>query len=289
MENQQTTQQEPQKPQTGIQKFNRFIRNKDTSDYLADILQDKKDQFVSNMVSLVSNNRALQECVPATIMNAALKATSLNLPLDSNLGFAYVIPFKNNKEGITEAQFQIGYKGFKQLALRAGIVISCTDVREGELKSRNRLKGILEIEEIQDEKIRQTLPIIGYASYFKYNGIESIHYMTIEEIEAHAKRYSQSYRSTTAWVKNSSLWTTDFDKMAKKTICKLHLSSDAPLEVKNQIIDSGDQAVILGDNKFKYIDNTEDIDDEKKDKVAGMFTEFIEEEPKAENNIPVQE
>lgn len=83
------------------------------------------------------------------------------------------------------------------------------------------------------------------------------------------------------------MWTTDFDKMAKKTICKLHLSSDAPLEVKNQIIDSGDQAVILGDNKFKYIDNTDDNDGEK-DKVAGMFTEFIEEEPIAENNIPVQ-
>lgn len=284
MENQELAQ-EHKLPKTGIQKFNSFIRNKNTADYLADILQDKKDQFVTNMVALVSNNKTLQECVPATLLNAALKATAINLPLDQNLGFAYVIPYKNNKENIVEAQFQIGYKGFKQLALRAGILISCTDVRQGELKSRSRLKGTLDIDEEQDEILRLTLPIIGYASYFRYNGMESMFYMTIAEIEQHAKRYSQSYKSTTTWVKNSSLWTTDFDKMAKKTVCKLHLSSDAPLEIQTQIKNSGDQAVFIDKDKFKYIDNTEEINEEEKQKVANMFTPFVEESPVVEQEI----
>ena len=103
---------------TGLQVFNRAITNPKTQEYLASVLGDRKGSFVNNLTALVANNANLQVCEPYTIMFAAMKATALNLPLDNSLGFAYVIPYKDNKRGITVAQFQIGYKGYKQLALR---------------------------------------------------------------------------------------------------------------------------------------------------------------------------
>lgn len=92
-----------------LKTFNQTITNVKTQEYLAGVLGEKKQAFVNNLTALVSNDKALQACEPTTLMFAALKATALDLPLDNNLGFAYVIPYKNNKEGKTEAQFQCGY------------------------------------------------------------------------------------------------------------------------------------------------------------------------------------
>lgn len=91
-----------------LKDFNAMIRMPYTQSYLADVLGEKKDQFVTNITALVANDKKLQECVPATIMHAAITATALDLPLDKNLGFAYVIPYANKREGISEAQFQLG-------------------------------------------------------------------------------------------------------------------------------------------------------------------------------------
>lgn len=96
------------KESTPLQKFNNVILGDYAQDYLKNVLGEKKSSFVNNLVSLVSNDKALQECVPATVMFAGLKATSLGLPLDNNLGFAYVIPYGNGKTGAKEAQFQMG-------------------------------------------------------------------------------------------------------------------------------------------------------------------------------------
>ena len=118
-----------------LKAFNMFLANPRTQDYLTTVLAEKKASFVNNITALVSNNTALQVCKPETLMFASLKATALDLPLDQNLGFAYVLPYKDNKSGTTVAQFQMGYKGFVQLALRSGQfkTLNATDVREGEL------------------------------------------------------------------------------------------------------------------------------------------------------------
>ena len=96
---------------SNLQKFNQTITNQKTQDYLNQVLGEKKSTFVNNMTALVSNNVSLQACEPVSLLYAGIKATALDLPLDQNLGFAYVIPFKNTKENRTDAQFQIGYKG----------------------------------------------------------------------------------------------------------------------------------------------------------------------------------
>lgn len=262
---------------TGLQRLNSYISHNATQEYLKKVLSDKKDAFVSNLVSLVANNAKLQECEPATLMYGAIRATASNLPLDPAFGCAYLIPYKNNKLGITEAQFQIGYRAYGQLALRSGLFkcINDTDVREGELVNRNRLTGQIDFNFEQDDKRRSELPIIGYVSYFQLlNGFESTLYMSVEELKAHGLRYSQTYRSQYANVRDSSKWVTDFHEMCRKTVIKLHLSRKAPLsvEMQNAILD--DQAVFRSADTPEYVDTTGDeplIDKDKASKVAAMF------------------
>ena len=193
-----------------------------------------------------------------SLVYAGLKATALDLPLDPNLGFAYVIPFKNNKKGVTEAQFQIGYKGFIQLAIRSGqfLLINVTDIREGELKGEDILTGEMSFSRVPD---RESKPVVGYAAFFKLtNGFSKTMYMTVGEVKAHAGRYSQTYSSKNEYIRKASKWDTDFDAMAKKTVLKLLLSKYAPLSVEMQNAIQNDQAVIDDQGEAQYLDNPEE-------------------------------
>ena len=264
---------------TGLKLFNQTINSPSTQKYLSDVLGERKMSFVNNLVALVANNATLQDCEPYTLMFAAMKATALNLPLDNSLGFAYVLPYKDNKKGITVAQFQLGYKGVKQLALRSGsfaTIPNATDVREGELIARNRLTGECKFNFIDDAEEREKKEVIGYVSYFKLlNGAESTFYMSKKEMEAHALRYSQTYRSKDSRVKAASKWTTDFNDMACKTVVKLNLSKNAPLSVEMQDALKADQSIMYERNKYEYIDNDQaDIDIVKAQEVAEKFADF---------------
>ena len=273
------------KPATGLQAFNQTITNPSTQKYLSDVLGERKGSFVNNLTALVANNANLQECQPLTIMFAALKATALNLPLENSLGIAYCIPYKDNKKGVTVAQFQLGYKGFVQLSLRSGqfkVIPSATEIKEGELKSRNRLTGECVFDFIDDDNERAKAKTIGYASYFRLlNGAESTFYMSVEEMQAHAMRYSQTYRSKYDNIKQSSKWTTDFDEMAKKTVIKLNLSKNAPLSVEMQEAIRADQSIQYKENEYEYIDNgdmeQQMIDAQKAQDVANKFADFDDE------------
>lgn len=263
-----------------LKSFNQTITSPATQKYLSDLLHERKSAFVSNITALVANNANLQKCEPCTLMFAALKATALNLPIDPALGMAHVVPYKNKNLGTTEAQFQLGYKGFQQLALRTGQykAINTTDVRQGELGKRNRLTGEIEFNFIQDEKERLKAPVIGYVNYFRLiNGFESIYYMSKEEMEAHALQYSQTYRSQDAYTKSQSKWTTDFDGMARKTVIKLNLSKNGVLSTELQDAIKADQAVMRRENDYEYADNDvqlSPIDQEKAKQVAAKFENF---------------
>lgn len=249
-----------------LRKFNADLTNEKTQNYLHSVLGKKKSSFVSNMVALVSNNVKLQECEPMTIMFAGLKATALDLPLDSNLGYAYVIPYKDNRNNTTLAQFQIGKNGFVQLALRSGQfkTLNVTDVREGEIISHDRLTGEITFNWIDD---RIDLPVIGYVSYMKLiSGFEKSLYMTVKEIEKHGKRYSKTY--------NYGVWKDDFGAMAEKTVIKRLLSKYAPLSVEMQQAIKSDQAVIFEDGE-KYMDNESERLDQS-EKAASIFSNVIE-------------
>ena len=236
---------------TPLKQFNTFITHPKTQDYLTTVLADKKASFVNNITALVSNNATLQVCKPETLMFACLKATALDLPLDQNLGFAYVLPYKDNKKNETLAQFQMGYKGFVQLALRSGQfkTLNATDVREGELVNEDFVTGELAFKRAEN---REALPVIGFVAYFKLlNGFEKYLYMTLAEVKAHALRFSQTYK------KGYGLWADKdmFNSMATKTVLKLLLSKYAPLSVEMQSALKADQAIVRGEDNYDYVDN----------------------------------
>ena len=263
---------------TGLKAFNQTIQNQNTQKYLESVLGERKGSFVNNLVALVANNANLQVCEPYTIMFAAMKATALNLPLDNSLGFAYVLPYKDNKKNITVAQFQLGYKGVKQLALRTAqfLKLNATEVREGEFVRRDRLSGDIIFNFEDDAEKREKLPIIGYVSYFRLSsGFDSTLYMTKAEMEAHALRYSQTYRSKDTKIKAASKWTTDFDAMALKTVTKLNLSKNAPLSVELADAIKADQAVMYKQDEYSYMDNEQqEIDMAAAQAVAEKFNDF---------------
>lgn len=238
---------------SNLKRFNQMIVHPNTDAYLTSVLAERKGEFINNLTAVVANDAKLQACEPVTLMYAALKATALRLSLDPNLGQAYIIPYKNNREHKTEAQFQIGWKGFIQLAIRSGQfqAINTTDIREGEPQGYNLMTGEVQVQAVPD---RENKPVVGYLAYFKLtNGFAKSLYMTAEEIEQHATRYSQSYRGK---YKDSSLWATDKDAMAKKTVLKLLLNRYAPLSVDMQNAVQADQSVLHGDGKFDYLDNS---------------------------------
>lgn len=261
---------------SSLRKFNETITRTNTQSYLQRVLGDKKNSFITNLTSLVANNINLQACEPLSLMYAGIKATALDLPLDQNLGFAYVIPYKNTKKGIVEAQFQIGYKGFIQLSIRSGQfqTMNVVEIREGELIHSNLLTGEISFKPMPN---RESLPIIGYASYFRLtNGFEKTLYSTVGEVMAHAKRYSQTFSSKNDYVRQSSTWSTDFDEMAKKTVLKSLLAKYAPMSIDMQTAIRSDQAVITEKGDM-YLDNPKGQEDASFEDLNGEDAPAIEE------------
>jgi len=253
---------------------------------MQDMFTDKRllDGFVQSVISIAGSDELLAVAEPRSVFNACLTAASLNLPINKNLGFAHIIGYRNNKKGITEAQFQLGARGFKELAQRSGQyqVINQGDVREGELAGRDRLTGDLQFNWCEDDEEREQLPIIGYFSYFKLtNGFSSTLYMSKKQIEAHGKKYSQSYK------RGFGPWADNFDAMALKTVSKLNISKNGPLSVDMQTAVVADQAIIREDGKYDYDDGRENLDDVKADdnKKAAILAANAEEGEVVPDNV----
>lgn len=203
-----------------------LLSSQDVKNRFEELLGKKAPGFISSILSVANNNKVLFKCEPKTVIAAAALAAALDLPVNQNLGFAYIIPFNNSKEGRYEAQFQLGYKGYIQLAMRSGQyqTINAAIVYEGEIVNRNRFTGEFEFGERKSDKI------IGYIAYFKLvNGFEKYNYMTIDEMQSHAKKFSKNYKGGT------DKWgITDFNSMALKTVLKLLISKYGILSIEMQ-------------------------------------------------------
>jgi recombination protein RecT len=248
MENTQIQQEK----KGAVQVFTGTLNSTNMANYLAQTLGEKKAEFVANVTTLVSNNQMLQHCDAYSVIFSALKATALDLPLDSNLGFAYVIPYNDKASGKQLAQFQLGYKGFIQLAMRSGQfkTINVRDVKEGEIVGEDFISGEMQFKSVED---RENKKVVGYVAFFRLiNGFEKMEYWSVEKIDAHAMKYSQTYANPKT--RNYSTWAKNFDAMARKTCIKLLLSKYAPMSVQMQSAIKADQAVITEQGE-RYIDN----------------------------------
>ena len=212
---------------------------------LEELLGERKDVFLTSALQVVNGNKALQNASPESIFGAVVTAATLNLPINDNLGFAYIVPFKG------QASFQMGYKGFVQLAQRSG-----------QFKRINACKTYSgDTEQSVYERLTAFLPkepkgeVTGYIAYFQLlNGFEAHLAMTNKEMAAHAGQYSQSFK------KGYGVWKDNFEAMAQKTVLKLLLSKQAPLSIVPTLADAvqADQAIIRdvnGQPSYEYADN----------------------------------
>jgi len=235
------------------------------------VLGEKTPIFISSLISAINTNPKLLECNPNSVINSALIAANLDLPINQNLGFAYIIPYKN------QAQFQMGWKGFNQLALRTGQYenISVNEVYEGEIIINRFTDEITLKEKISDK-------VIGYLAYFKLkNGFKKYNYMTVEQLHAHGKQYSQSYNNI------DGQWQKGFDGMARKTVLKLLLSKFGILSIQIETALTTDQAAITDNMEPVYLDNPSHSEPKKVDSVKPKI--ITAELKKSENKIDTKD
>lgn len=244
-----------------VTKVKGFLASVDVKKRFEDMLGKKANQFMASIVNAVSTNEQLQKCDPNSIMSSAFVAASFDLPIDSNLGFSAIVPYKD------KAQFQMMYKGFVQLAIRSGqyAKMNYSEVYEDELISQNPItrdyEFVSDFSKTTQRAKGETDKIVGYYAWFELlNGFKQGLFMTTDEIRNHAKNYSASYKSDIQKGWTSSKWSTDFDAMAKKTVIKLLLSRWGILSIDMQRAILDDQKVFNSDGTSDYQDNPEYID-----------------------------
>lgn len=252
-------------------------------------------RFISSIVSAVQANPMLQECTNSSILSAALQGEALKLSPSPQLGQFYMVPFNNKKKETKEAQFQLGYKGYIQLAKRSGVYkkLHVISIKEGELISYNPLEEELEVSLIEDDLLREAAPTIGYYAMFReHNGYEHSMYWSKNKMMAHADRYSAAFNAKDLerlergeipkgdlW-KYSSFWYKDFDAMAHKTMLRQLISKWGTMSIEMVQAVDADMAVIREDGTADYVEMEETA---QADVVADQDPEESQEE------TPVQE
>lgn len=235
--------------------------------------QKGTQRFIASVVSAVQTNPALQECTNTSILSSALLGEALNLSPSPQLGQYYMVPYKKKINGqvvSVEAQFQLGAKGYKQLAMRTGqyLDIDCIYIHEGEYLGRDRLTGKSKFEFIEDDEVKECLPVIGYLAYFELlNGFRKQLYWSKAKMEKHADMYSQAFSldayhklqngeipKNELW-KYSSFWYKSFDEMAEKTMIRQLISKWGIMSIEMEDAFTKDMAVIDEHGNPNYVDN----------------------------------
>lgn len=222
-----------------------LLSNAKTKDRLEEILGKRSSTFATSILQIVNSNASLQKCEPQSVLNAALVATTLDLPINNQLGLAYIVPYGN------QATIQLGYRAYIQLAQRSGQfkTINVSVVKEGEVKKNDRLTGEISFE-WNDTDQREKLPIAGFVAYFELlNGYSHTFYMTKKEVDEHALKYSQTFKKY-----KTGLWKDEYEGMGKKTVLKMLLSKYAPLSIEMS------RAAIVDQGVVKDFDGQETID-----------------------------
>ena len=236
-------------------------------------------KFISAVVSAVNNNPALQECTNQSILAAALLGESLKLSPSPQLGQYYMVPFNDRERGKV-AQFQLGYKGYIQLAIRSGQYkkLNVLAIKEGELIRFDPLNEEIEVQLIADEEVREQAETIGYYAMFEYtNGFRKAMYWSKKKMEAHALKYSKGYQAK----KGYTFWEKDFDGMAYKTMLRQLISKWGIMSIEMQSAIDADMAVINEDGTKDYVDNDADVIE-----MEEIASEPLQEAPTQEPEAP---
>ena len=264
-------------PSNPIEELKKMIDDPRTYNRFHPVLGDKTKSYLSNVLSIANNDKLLKTAEAKTILNASLQAAILDLPINQNFGFAYIVPFQNKKENKTLAQLQIGYKGYIQLAIRSNkyLKINVAPLYDGQFKRYDPIKDTLEYD-LDNKKSDKITHFIGYFKLM--NGFEKYLIMSVEEIDKHAKKYSQSYK------KGFGVWRENFNAMAEKTVIKLLLSKYGILSTELEQALKTDQAVIVSSDK-----ETNEANEVIYVDTDNQYNDFIPETKEAETIEEVEE
>lgn len=231
-----------------------YLTQEAVKNQINNVIGGKNGQrFISAVVSAVNNNPALQECTNQSILSGALLGESLQLSPSPQLGQYYLVPFNDRNKGKV-AQFQLGYKGYIQLAIRSGQYkkLNVLAIKEGELVKFDPLNEEIEVRLIEDEEEREKAATTGYYAMFEYvNGFRKAIYWSKAKMEAHALKYSKGYQAK----KGYTFWEKDFDGMAYKTMLRQLISKWGIMSIDMISAIDADMAVINEDGTKRYIDN----------------------------------
>lgn len=246
-------------------------------------------RFISAIVSAVNTNSQLSQCTNQSILSGALLGESLNLSPSPQLGQYYLVPFNDREKGKV-AQFQLGYKGYIQLAIRSGQYkkLNVLAIKEGELIRFDPLNEEIEVKLIDDEEVREEAETVGYYAMFEYtNGFRKAIYWSKKKMEAHALKYSMGYRAK----KGYTFWEKDFDGMAYKTMLRQLISKWGIMSIDMQTAIDADMAVINEDGTKSYVDNENIVDEQpatiKEDNIPGQMSvdDYPELQPEPANDV----
>lgn len=301
----------------GDMTFSKYMSTDLIKRKIIDVIGGEKGQrFITSIVSAVSNNSSLSECDNNSIFTAALLGETLNLSPSPQLGQYYLVPYNDKKKGKV-AQFQLGYKGYQQLAIRSGQLkkLNVLEIKEGELISYSPLEEEIEVKLIENESEREKAKTIGYYAMFELlNGYKKTMYWSFEKMLNHADTYSKAFSATSykallegkinekdMW-KYSSFWYKNFDDMAKKTMLRQLISKGGcPMSIDMQKAYISDMAVIKDDGSYEYVDNNEDVNNEvneaqyqevnkeENDKIEEVLEENAQDSEKTVQNDDVPE
>lgn len=242
-----------------LSEVKRLMKTKDVKSRFNMALGEKAPQFMISIINAVASNNRLKYCNPNSIMAAAMVAASIDLPVDSNLGFSALVPYNNI------CQFQMMYKGYIQLAIRTGAYekMNCAEVYGDELEMYNPITGECifteDFSSCKDRKSNDLNKVVGYYAWFRLkSGFVKELYMSKAEITEHAKKYSSAYRKDLYEKTRTSQWSINFDTMAKKTVLKLLLSRWGVLSVNMQRAIEADQKTFDANGNGSYGDNQPD-------------------------------
>ena len=248
-------------------KFSVMIQSDAYKNLINNTLGDPKraNAFVTAITSAVSTNPSLMECDPGTILSAGLLGETLQLSPSPQLGQYYLVPFNDRKLGRKVAQFQLGYKGYIQLAIRSGQYkkLNAMAIKQGELLKYDPLNEEIEVQLIEDEAEREAAPTIGYYAMFEYlNGFRKVIYWSKEKMEAHANEYSQGYRAR----KGYTFWEKNFDDMAIKTMLRHLISRWGIMSIDFQKAYEADMGVMhTPGGSIDYVDNDDSFNADEDD------------------------
>lgn len=266
---------------TNKSKFSVAIQSDTYKNLINQTLGDKNraTRFIASISSAVATNQALQECDAGTILSGALLGESLNLSPSPQLGQYYLIPFNDSKRGCKVAQFQLGYKGYIQLAIRSGQYkkLNVLAIKKGELVKYDALNEEIEVNLIEDEEERENAETIGYYAMFEYtNGFRKSLYWSKSKMEKHALKYSKGYAAH----KGYTFWEKDFDGMAYKTMLRQLISKWGIMSIDMQQAVEKDMATINTDGTYEYVDNEESeiIEQEEPQEETSVQDETTEKE-----------